>query len=275
MPLVSVIIPTYNRVRLVERAIGSVLGQTFNDYELIVVDDGSDDSTCDLLASFGARVTVLVQPNHGVAAARNRGIEASQGQLLAFLDSDDEWLPEKLASQVALYDSGDPFFICHTDEIWLRNGEEVPQKTPHRKQGGRFFERALERCLISPSAAVISRELLERCGWFDETLPAAEDYDLWLRITAFHEVCFVPRPLVIKHGGHEDQLSRTVPAIDRFRIQAILKILEHPDLNPRYREAAITALKRKCSLVAAGCEKRGKAAEAERYSELARSYTTR
>jgi glycosyltransferase involved in cell wall biosynthesis len=272
MPLVSVIIPTYNRASLVERAIRSVLTQTFTDYELIVVDDGSHDSTRDLLASFDSRIAVLSQPNRGVAAARNLGIRASTGELVAFLDSDDEWLPEKLTAQVACYDAADPFFICHTDEIWMRDGQEVRQRAVHQKQGGRFFERALERCLISPSSVVISRKLLDRCGWFDETLPAAEDYDLWLRITAFHEVCFIPRPLVIKHGGHADQLSQTVPAIDRFRIQAIRKILKYPDLSSSYRRAAVLELKRKCLLVAAGCEKRGNAGEAERYRELARSY---
>ncbi len=267
--------PTYNRAGLVPRAVESVLAQTFPDYELIVVDDGSTDETAHQLGRFDDRLRVVRQENRGVSAARNRGIQASSGELLAFLDSDDEWLPEKLARQVERYTSDNPRFICHTDEIWRRNGREVPQKPIHRKQGGRFFERALERCLISPSSVMVSRELLDRVGWFDENLPAAEDYDLWLRITAFHDVDHIPEPLVIKHGGHEGQLSFTVPAIDRFRIAAIRKILEHEDLPPAYRGAAVRELERKCAIIATGCEKRGKIKEANEYRRIAQWYADR
>jgi glycosyltransferase involved in cell wall biosynthesis len=272
VPLVSVIIPTYNRDSVLERAIRSVLGQTFRDFELIVVDDGSIDSTTHLLNSFDGKLKALAQENQGVSAARNLGIKESTGVLLAFLDSDDEWLPEKLTRQTALFDGRNPHFVCHTDEIWLRNGKELQQKEIHLKQGGRFFHRALERCLISPSSVMISRELLDRIGWFDTDLPAAEDYDLWLRITAFHEVDFVPEKLVIKHGGRADQLSLLTPVIDRFRIRAILKILESPGLPCDYREAAVRELIRKCNIVASGSIKRGKKEEAEAYFEIARKF---
>ncbi|MEW6347591.1 MAG: glycosyltransferase [Thermodesulfobacteriota bacterium] len=273
--LVSVVIPTYNRAHLLMRAVESVRRQTFRDFELIVVDDGSSDGTSELLEGLSADVQSFRHPNRGVAAARNLGIEHSHGELIAFLDSDDEWLPEKLAMQVARYDGANPDFFCHTNEIWLRNGKELSQKKIHRKQGGRFFERALERCLISPSSAMMSRALLDRFGRFDETLPAAEDYDLWLRVTAYCEVQFIPRPLVIKHGGHPDQLSRTVPSIDRFRIRAIEKILADPALPRQYREAAVKELLRKCRIVASGCAAKGKIAEAEAYLELTRIYQLR
>lgn len=271
-PLVSVIIPTYNRAAVVERAVHSVLAQTFTDYELIVVDDGSDDATPEALTSYTDKLKLLVQPNRGVSAARNQGCRHARGKLLAFLDSDDEWLPDKLMKQVALFNTNDPVFICHTDEIWMRHGRVVPQKGIHRRQGGRFFERALERCLISPSSVVISRALLDSVRLFDEDLPAGEDYDLWLRITAFHDVHFLPEALVIKHGGNTDQLSMVTPAIDRFRILAIKKILRHPDLPGDYRNAAVLELIRKCNIVASGCKKKGKDSEAEEYRELARSY---
>ncbi len=272
MPLVSVIIPTYNRASVLERAISSVLAQTFKDFELIVVDDGSRDSTPELLSQFDGKLTALFEANKGVSAARNLGIRHSQGELLAFLDSDDEWLPEKLERQTALFAGAGPLFVCHTDEIWLRAGIQVTQKSYHFKQGGCFFDRALERCLISPSSAMISRSLLEKVGQFDEELIAAEDYDLWLRITAFHEVHFVAEPLVIKHGDCENQLSQTIPVIDRFRIRAIQKILDVPELRKEYRQAAINELIRKCEIVASGCAKRGKSKEAEEYRALARSY---
>jgi len=272
VPLVSVIIPTYNRRSVLGRAIRSVLSQTFTDFELIVVDDGSQDFTLELLSEFDGKLTAVFQENQGVSSARNLGIRHSRGELLAFLDSDDEWAPEKLARQTTLFDSASPLFVCHTDEIWLNEGKRVPQKSYHAKQGGRFFERALERCLISPSSVMISRSLLDRVGQFDEELTAAEDYDLWLRITAFHEVLFVPEPLVVKHGGSENQLSQTVLVIDRFRIRAIQKILGFPELREDYRVAAVRELIRKCEIVASGCAKRGKAREAEEYRALAGSY---
>ena len=272
MPLVSAIIPTYDRACVVERAIRSVLDQTFRDYELIVVDDGSRDGTDGVLSRFEGRLTAVFQENRGVSAARNAGIARAQGELLAFLDSDDEWLPDKLARQVAAFDPCRPWFACHTDELWRANGTQVRQKEIHRKQGGFFFERALERCLISPSSVMLSRSLLDRVGSFDESLPAAEDYDLWLRITAFHEVVFIPEPLVVKHGGGPDQLSRLVPGIDRFRIQAIVKILSDPQLRPDYRRAAACELIRKCRIVAGGCIKRGKTQEAAHYLELVAAY---
>jgi glycosyltransferase involved in cell wall biosynthesis len=256
----------------VKRAVRSVLAQTFTDFELIVVDDGSDDATPEVLSSYTDKLKLLVQPNRGVSAARNQGCRHAKGKLLAFLDSDDEWLPDKLMKQLALFKSNDPVFICHTDEIWMRHGRVVPQKGIHHRQGGRFFERALERCLISPSSVVISMTLLDSVGLFDEDLPAAEDYDLWLRITAFHDVHFFPEALVIKHGGDPDQLSMVTPAIDRFRILAIKKILRHPDLLGDYRNAAVLELIRKCRIVASGCMKKGKDSEAEEYRELARSY---
>ncbi len=272
MPLVSVIIPTYNRAAVLKRAIRSVLDQTFRDFELIVVDDGSTDSTPELLARFDGKLRPIFQENRGAAAARNTGIRHSTGELVAFLDSDDEWLPDKLVRQITLFDPNRHAFVCHTEEIWLRDGTKVPQKAIHRKQGGQFFERAIERCLISPSSVMISRSLLDEVGWFDEELPAAEDYDLWLRITAFHEVDFVPEPLVVKHGGAPDQLSRLIPAIDRFRVRAIVKILANPALPDDYRAHAVTELIRKCGILAAGCMKRGKSTEAETYLELARSF---
>jgi glycosyltransferase involved in cell wall biosynthesis len=272
MPLVSVIIPTFNRADVIERAVGSVLSQTFRDFELIVVDDGSTDQTDSILCRHIPHITTIHQTNKGVAAARNAGILHASGELLAFLDSDDAWLPVKLERQVERYGLGPGEFICHTDELWIRDGQPLNQKAIHRKQGGWFFERALERCLISPSTVLLARELFDRVGWFDESLPAAEDYDLWLRITAFYAVEFVAEPLVVKYGGAADQLSRSVPVIDRFRIKAILKILDHPDLRPEYRHAAIRELRRKCAIVASGYKKRGNDAEAELYRALADHY---
>jgi glycosyltransferase involved in cell wall biosynthesis len=272
MPLVTVIIPTFNRVDVLPRSIRSVLKQTFQDIELIVIDDGSTDSTADLIAGASDSIRYSRQDHKGVSAARNTGIVASHGKLIAFLDSDDEWRQDKLEKQLELYDEADDDFICHSDELWLKYGKVINQKRIHKKQGGCFFQRALERCLISPSAVLLSRLLLNKIGLFNEKLPAAEDYDLWLRVTAFYAVKFVSEPLVVKHGDRSDQLSKTIPAIDRFRIQAILNILQNPELRTDYRRAAIRELVKKCEILAKGLSKRGKCEEAIGYYDLANKY---
>ncbi len=273
-PLVSVVIPTYNRANVVSRAIRSVLSQTYKPLELIVVDDGSDDETATALAGFSGIKTIR-QKNRGVSAARNAGIVNSHGELVAFLDSDDEWRPEKLEKQISLYTPQRPLFICHSDESWMRGEKTVNQKDIHRKQGGFFFKRAVERCLISPSAVIMARALLDIVGLFDEELEAAEDYDMWLRVTSSHEVDFVDEKLVIKWAGQANQLSVITPAIDRFRVMALQKILKKPELPADYVCAARDMLIQKSVILANGFRKRGNPVEAEFYDELAREYTTR
>jgi glycosyltransferase involved in cell wall biosynthesis len=265
VPRVSVIIPTYNRAAAVKEAVASVLAQTCRDFELLVVDDGSTDGTPAALARFGGEIRVLrSHRRRGVSAARNAGIAAAQGEWLAFLDSDDLWLPEKLERQMAFMEAHPQLLLSQTEETWVRRGLKVNPPRSHRKEGGRIFLRSLERCLVSPSAAVLHRRLLEDHGGFDEELPAAEDYDLWLRLSWRHDVGLLPEPLIIKRGGHADQLSRQW-GLDRWRIRALQKILAEPELPEPYRHAARRMLEKKCAIYAQGCEKRGKAAEARHY----------
>ncbi len=271
-PLVSVVIPTYNRANVVTRAIRSVLSQTYPNLEIIVVDDGSEDGTAIALSHFND-IRIISQCNRGVSAARNAGIAMSKGELIAFLDSDDEWRPDKIRKQVLRYSNAKPEFVCHSNELWMRGEKVVPQKGIHSKQGGLFFTRAVQRCLISPSAVIISRVLLDTVGWFDEDLKAAEDYDLWLRITAFHQVDFVDEQLLIKHAGERNQLSVTTTAIDRYRVKALEKILDNPLLPDAYRAAARRALMEKSTILSNGFLKRGKPAEAKLYDELARKHS--
>ena len=271
MPRVSVIIPTYNRAALVQDAAASVLAQTFRDFELLVVDDGSTDGTPEALAAFAGEIKVLRHPQRrGVSAARNTGIAAAQGEMLAFLDSDDLWLPEKLARQMAFMAALPGLLLSQTEEIWVRRGLRVNPPLSHRKEGGHIFLRSLERCLVSPSAVVLHRRLLEAHGGFDEDLPAAEDYDLWLRLAWRYEVGLLPAPLIIKRGGHADQLSGQ-RGLDRYRIRALQKILEEPELPGPYRRAARRTLAAKCAIYAQGCEKRGKHGEAGHYRRLGAS----
>ena len=175
LPLVSVIIPTYNRWPMIGEAVRSVLAQTFNGFEVIVVDDGSIDPTVASLNGHDSRLKVLSQPRAGVAAARNAGVDMSRGKYIAFLDSDDLWSPEKLAIQTTFMEQNPALHICQTEEVWIRDGVRVNPKLKHRKPSGDIFRRSLELCLVSPSAVMMMKELFYSAGRFDESFPVCED----------------------------------------------------------------------------------------------------
>ncbi|MFQ5852436.1 MAG: glycosyltransferase, partial [Candidatus Binatia bacterium] len=225
MVVVSVIIPTYNRSSMVCEAIESVFRQSYKGYELIVVDDESQDGSTEKLQQYGSRVSVFSQPRRGVAAARNLGVRWSCGRYVAFLDSDDLWQPKKLEIQVTFMQANPQVQICQTEEIWIRNGVRVNPKRKHRKPSDSIFRASLNLCLVSPSAVMMTRGLFERVGGFDEAFEVCEDYDLWLRIAVDTVISLIPEPLVIKRGGHGDQLSRSTWGLDRFRILALEKLL--------------------------------------------------
>jgi glycosyltransferase involved in cell wall biosynthesis len=269
MTCVSVIIPTHNRAVVLGRAIASVLGQTWADFQLIVVDDGSTDATATVLAEFDdPRLTGMHQENKGVSSARNRGIAASSGGLIALLDSDDYWLPDKLEKQVRfMAESG--LAISQTDEIWIRNGVRVNPRFKHAKPAGWFLDRSLELCLISPSCVMFTRNLWDELGPFDESLPACEDYSLWLRVGVRHPVGLVPEALVVKTGGHADQLSRRIIGLDLYRIYAMINLLRSMALTAEQRAMVAAALRERVRLYAQGCIKHGKDEEAVRVRELA------
>ena len=262
---VSVIVPTHDRRRLLRRALDSIGGQTEPAAEVIVVDDGSEDGTAEMLRREYPDVVLIEQPNSGVSAARNRGIRASHSDWIAFLDSDDEWMPEKLARQRAALAVAPTARLCHTEEIWMRRGVRVNPMKKHAKRGGQIFESCLPLCCMSPSSVIVHRGIFEEVGTFDETLPACEDYDLWLRITHRYPVLFVDEPMVIKHGGHDDQLSRRYWGMDRFRIAALEKILATAALTAPQRAATERELSDKIEIYRTGAQKRGKRAEARRY----------
>jgi GT2 family glycosyltransferase len=266
-PRVSVIIPTYNRAWIIKEAVDSVLVQDYKDFELIVVDDGSTDNTSDVLAPYGEDVRVLFQENKGVSAARNRGVTEASGRFVAFLDSDDLWLPKKLSIQVEFFNKTPDALICQTEEIWIRNGIRVNPKKHHKKPSGMIFEPSLALCLVSPSAVMIRRDVLDRAGGFDETLPVCEDYDLWLRLSSRFPVYLIEIPLIIKRGGHGDQLSKRT-ALDQFRIKAIENIIKTGILSEDQHRAALNMLTTKCGIYAAGCRKRGQEEEARYYEAL-------
>ena len=266
-PVVSVIIPTFDRWPMVGEAVDSVLTQDFADFELVVVDDGSTDGTASELARLGSRVRILSTPRRGVSAARNAGVSHSEGRVIAFLDSDDLWRPGKLSRQMKFMDEHADVQICQTEEIWIRNGIRVNPGAIHRKPSGDVFLRSLDLCLVSPSAVMMRRDLFQRLGGFDETFPVCEDYDLWLRIAVDMPIPLISDALVIKRGGHADQLSHSMWGMDRYRVLALRKLLRAGLAGSR-RAAVIEVLRRKVGVLANGARKRGKSSEAAHFESI-------
>ena len=276
MAAVSVILPTFNRAHKIARAVASVLYQAFSDYEILVVDDGSGDATPEALTPFLPRIRSIVHSkNLGVSAARNTGIRESDSPLVAFLDSDDYWLPEKLATQVSFFSKHPEAVACQTEELWIRRGVRVNPMKKHLKPSGQIFEPSLKLCVVSPSAVLLKRSLLEEVGLFDEGLPACEDYDLWLRISRKYPIWLIPEPLVIKEGGAPDQLSRSIEGLDQYRIRAIVKVLDGGCLNENQTKAALKELRFKCRVYGNGCLRRGKKEEGQYYLSLPHSIEER
>ena len=269
MTTVSVIIPIFNRARMVTRAISSVLYQTYRDFEIIVVDDGSHDATPRVLKQFNDRIISLTHPrNMGVSVARNTGIRAARSPLIALLDSDDYWLPQKLAVQTAFFHQHPEAVACQTEEYWMRHGRRVNPRKRHRKPSGNIFEPSLRLCLVSPSAVMLRRSLIDEVGPFDESMPACEDFDLWLRISAKYPVHLIREFLVVKEGGHGDQLSTSIMGLDQFRIRALEKLILGGKLREGQKRAALEELARKCRIYGNGCLKRGKRQEGSHYLGL-------
>ncbi len=257
---VTVVIPTFERAALVERALASVYAQTRLPDEVLVVDDGSTDGTAELVeARYPGTIVLRQEENRGVSAARNRGIRSARHPWIALLDSDDEWQPHKLERQFEAIVSG-RHLVCHTEERWIRDGRRVNPRRRHRKPSGRVYRDCLPLCAISPSAILLHRRVFESVGLFDESLPVCEDYDMWLRVAARYEVALVDEALVVKHGGHADQLSRSRPAMDSYRARALLRAWRELPLEPVDRRATLETLEEKLRILITGARKRNRRA---------------
>jgi glycosyltransferase involved in cell wall biosynthesis len=272
--VISVIIPTYNRARFVAEAIRSVLEQEFfrrsgaaHAFELLVVDDGSDDDTREVAKAFGTGIAYHFQPPRGVSRARNFGLELARGEVIAFLDSDDLWEKEKIGVQMAFFRAFPEAKVCYTEETWIRNGVRLNQLKKHAKPSGWIFDRVLPLCLLSLSSCLFRREVFRAVGVFDETLPVCEDYDLGIRLARRYSIHLIPSPLIIKRGGHADQLSRKYWGMDRYRVQALLKALRS-GLEPWQEKLVREEIIRKSRVLLRGFEKRGNELEAARYREI-------
>jgi glycosyltransferase involved in cell wall biosynthesis len=277
--MISIIIPTYNRAAYLKEAIQSVLDQDYFDgreaakaYELIIVDDGSTDETEGVAKEFENRLRYVRQPQCGVSAARNTGLALAKGDIIAFLDSDDLWKPQKLSVQMSLMSVRPRTKLCYADEIWVRNGVAVNPKMRHRKYSGWIFDKVLPLCLLSLSSALFRREVFEEVGRFDESLPVCEDYDLGIRLAHRYPIHFIESFLIIKRGGHADQLSKKYWGMDRFRVKALEKALRL-DLTSRQQELVKREIVTKSRVLVTGFEKRGKREEADVYRRKMMAYS--
>ncbi|MDI7218621.1 glycosyltransferase [Leptospira santarosai] len=260
MNSISVVIPTFNREDKIIKAISSVLAQTLRPKEIIVADDGSTDSTVSKIQETFSNsydgIRILFLEHKGVSHARNRGVENATGDWIAFLDSDDEWLPEKLERQWKYCEKHPETEILQSQEIWIRNGKRVNPPVYLSKKDGWIFEQSLEFCSVTPSSVLLKKDLYENRGGMDERLPACEDYDLWLRITPKTPVALLNEFLLVRYGGHGDQLSARYPAMDRFRIYSIIKLLNSNLLDEKQRDCAEKILSAKWEILRQGRIKR-------------------
>jgi glycosyltransferase involved in cell wall biosynthesis len=226
MPKVSVIIPTHNRAELLKRAIQSVLNQTYQDFELIVVDDGSTDNTEEVVRSLNDEKLRYLRhdKNRGAGAARNTGIRAAEGRYVAFQDSDDEWLPAKLEKQIRIIESApSEVGVVYTGFWRIEDHKKVyipsPRITPKE---GNIHDILLKGNFIGTPVALVKRECFDRAGIFDEKLPKLEDWELWIRISKYYQFRYIDEPLVISYltqGGVNEQGGLT-------QLQALKSILE-------------------------------------------------
>ncbi len=258
---ISVVIPTYNRYEVLKRAINSVLAQTYVAKEIIVIDDGSNDETLKIKEEF-PNIKYFYQDNSGVSSARNLGITKSTCEWIAFLDSDDIWSTDKLNSHVEFHKHNKNILMSYTDERWVRNGVEVNIPKKYKKYGGHIFKNCLSHCIIAPSATLIHKNLLDKVGLFDEKLEVCEDYDLWLRVAIEHEIGFIDKKYITKHGGDNDQLSMKFWGMDRYRVRSLEKLLKH---NNSKKELIVECLIKKYSLLLKGALKYDKISSIDEY----------
>lgn len=265
---VSVVIPTLNRCLLLKRAIDSVLNQSVSPNEVIVIDNGSSDETINMISTNYPDIIFLTEEKIGVSASRNQGIKKSNSEWVAFLDSDDVWEPFKLEKQLTFNNRFKTNFrFIHTNETWIRNGKFLNQMKKHEKSGGDLFKNCLKLCCISPSSSMIKKEVFKDYGFFDEELQVCEDYDMWVRITAKENVGYLTEPLVIKYGGHSDQLSKKYWGMDRFRIKSLEKNINSNWFSKDQNKYAYETLIKKLQIVLSGAKNRNNTKLSNIYSE--------
>ena len=254
---VSVVIPSRNRIAYLPRAISSVLNQSFVVQEIIIIDNDSSDETISYVKKKFKKVKVIKENKIGVSHARNLGIKNSSYEWIAFLDSDDEWMPDKINKQFSFLKKVNfKLQFVHTNEIWIKNGLLKNQKKKHLKKGGYIFENCLDICRISPSSVLINKSLFEKFGLFDTKFKICEDYELWLRLSSKIEIGYLNEPLIKKYGGHLGQLSTKYWGVDRYRVKALEKLLINNFLTYDQKIKVLETLLKKINIILLGAVNR-------------------
>lgn len=219
MPTVSIVIPTYNRAHLIERAVRSVIYQTYQDFEIIIVDDGSDDDTEKEIKKLSdSRLRYIRHDtNKGAAAARNTGIKASRGKYIAFQDSDDVWVEDKMEKQMKAFETAPPEVgVIYTGSWRMKHMKKIYTPPPLIKQkDGDIHHLLLRKSFVSTPTAVVKRACFDAVGMFDEELPRFQDWDLFLRISRHYHFKCIDEPLVIKYPQPDSitaDSSKIIPA---------------------------------------------------------------
>ena len=236
-PLVSVVIPTYNRALTISPAIDSALNQTYKNIEIIVVDDGSTDNTKEALKPYEQKITYIPQANSGVSSARNIGIQRAAGEYVAFLDSDDLWYPQKLEKQIEAIQKNQEYALCLTNIEYINEAGSHISFSNLREiilQNGSFFEYLLRGFPVTCSYMLIKKDVFNAVGLFDESLKTAEDIDMLLRITSGYQAILIDEPLVKYRRGSSHLSGRLFTG---NRLRAIQKIREYcPELAQKHQK---------------------------------------
>ena len=254
--MISVVVPTWNRAFFLSEALDSIAAQTLRPKDVWVIDDGSTDQTSALVQSRFPQFHYVYQDNQGVASARNAGIARASGEWIAFLDSDDLWLPNKLEAQWNYLQTEPDCRVLQTEEIWFRNNRRVNPKKKHAKKSGFIFKESVALCLVSPSAVMIHREVFEKVGLFDPAMQVCEDYDLWLRIALHTPIHCHPKPLTIKRNRQGTPQLSEFPCQDRYRVMALEKLLASGKLNYEQEKIVRYDLERRQHILEQGRLKR-------------------
>jgi glycosyltransferase involved in cell wall biosynthesis len=264
MPTVSVVIPTYNAARYIEAAVDSVLGQTFRDVEILVVDDGSTDDTAAVLSRYGQPVRYRWQENRGVSAARNRGIQESSGRYVAFLDADDTWFPEKLDRQIAALEASGQHRACYSAHV-ICTEALTPLAVQRSVRRGSTLEDLLLRGNVVGNICTVlcDRSLFSIAGNFDVSLSQCADWDMWVRLATITEFLYLDEPLVT-YRQHESNMSADPALLERDSTRVLQKGFELPSVPQRVRASRRNALARNYMVLA------GSYFYAHRYPEFVR-----
>jgi len=250
MPTVSVVIPAYNAARYVQAAVDSVLGQTFRDVEVLVVDDGSTDGTGAVLSRYGKTIRYLRQENSGVSAARNWGIQESTGRYVGFLDADDTWFPKKLDRQIAALEGSGQHRACYSAQMICTEALTPLAVQPSVRRGSTLEDLLLRGNVVgTPSSVLCDRSLFSIVDGFDPRLSQCADWDMWVRLATITEFLYLDEPLVT-YRQHGSNMSADPALLERDSTRVLEKAFELPSVPHRVHAARRAAFGRNYMVLA-------------------------